>query len=90
MFYSKLCFSFDLEIDIEKIFRSTNVCKAAGIDDLSGCFLKDDSRVSSKPISEMYNISIKLGYFPDSCKKFLYKKGIKLALQIAGYYRCYL
>ena len=38
----------------------------------------------------MYNISIKLGYFPDSCKKFLYKKGIKLALQIAGYYRCYL
>ena len=38
----------------------------------------------------MYNISIKLGYFPDSCKKFLYKKGKKLALQIAGYYRCYL
>ena len=36
----------------------------------------------------MYNISIKLGYFPHSCKNLLYKKAIKLALQIGGYYRC--
>ena len=33
------------EIDIEKILRSTSVRKAAGIDDLSSCFLKDGSRV---------------------------------------------
>ena len=53
-----------MDIDIEKIFRSTNVCKAAGIDDLSGCFLKDGSQVLSKPISELCNLSIKLGGFP--------------------------
>ena len=39
------------EIDIEKILRSTNIRKAGGIGDLSGRFLKDGSRVLSKPIS---------------------------------------
>ena len=47
---------------------STNVHKAAGIDDLSGWFLKDGSQVLSKPISELCNLSIELGSFPDSCK----------------------
>ena len=56
------------EIDIEKILRGTKVCKAAGIDDLSGRFLEDGSRVLSKPISELCNLSIKLGSFPDACK----------------------
>ena len=69
------------EIDIEKILRGTKVCKAAGIDDLSGRFLKDGSRVLSKPISELCNLSIKLGSFPDACKtaklKPLFKKGSK-------------
>ena len=60
--------TYTTEIGIEKILRSTNVCKAAGIDDLSGHFLKDGSRVLSKPISELCNLSIKLGSFPDSCK----------------------
>ena len=68
-----------LEIDIEKILGSTNFCKAAGIDDLSDHFLKDGSRVLSKPISELCNLSIKLGRFPNSCKiaklKPLFKKG---------------
>ena len=70
-----------MEIDIEKILRSTNICKAAGIDDLSGRFLKDGSQVLSKPISELCNLSIKLGSFPNSCKiaklKPLFKKGSK-------------
>ena len=56
------------EIEIEKILRSTNVRKAAGIDDLSSRFLKDGSRVLSKSISELCNLSIKLGSFADSCK----------------------
>ena len=60
--------TYTTEIDIEKILRSTNVCKAAGIDDLSGRFLKDGSWVLSKPISELCNLSIKLGSFPDFCK----------------------
>ena len=66
---------------IEKILRSTNVCKAEGIDDLWGRFLKDGSRVLSKPISELWNLSIKLGSFPDPCKivklKPLFKKEFK-------------
>ena len=70
-----------MEIDIEKILRSTNIRKAAGIDDLSGHFLKNGSRVLSKPISELCNLSIKLGSFPDCCKiaklKPLFKKGSK-------------
>ena len=73
--------TYTTEIDIEIILRSTNVRKAAGIDDLSGRFLKDGSRVLSKPISELCNLSIKLGSFPDACKiaklKPLFKKGSK-------------
>ena len=73
--------TYTTEIDIEKVLRSTNFRKAAGIDDRSGRFLKDGSRVLSKPISELCNLSIKLGSFPDSCKiaklKPLFKKGSK-------------
>ena len=50
--------TYTTEVDIEKILRSTNVRKAAGIDDLSGRFLKDGSRVLSKPISKLCNLSI--------------------------------
>ena len=56
-----------------------NLRKASGIDELSGRFLKDGSRVLSKLISELCNLSIKLGSFPDSCSiakmKPLFKKG---------------
>ena len=73
--------TYTTEIDIEKILRSANVRKAAGIDDLSGRLLKDGSRVLLKPISELCNLSIKLGSFPDSCKtaklKPLFKKRSK-------------
>ena len=59
--------TYTTEIDIEKILRGTKVCKAAGIDDLSGRFL--------------CNLSIKLGSFPDACKiaklKPLFQKGSK-------------
>ena len=37
--------TYTTEIDIEKILRSKNIRKAAGIDDLSGRFLKDGLRV---------------------------------------------
>ena len=42
--------TYTSEIDIEKILRRTKVRQAAGIDDLSGRFLKDGSRVLSKPM----------------------------------------
>ena len=51
--------TYTKEIDIENILRGTKVCKAAGINDLSGRFLKDGSRVLSKPISKVRNLSIK-------------------------------
>ena len=73
--------TYTMEIDIEKILRSTNIRKVVSIDDLSGRFLKDGSRVLTKPISKLYNLSIKLGSFPDSCKiaklKPLLKQGSK-------------
>ena len=73
--------TYTVEIDIEEILRSTNVRKAAGIDDFLGRFLKDGSRVLSKPISKLCNLSIKLRSFPDSRKiaklKPLFKKGSK-------------
>ena len=73
---------------------STNVRTAAGIDDLSGRFLKDGSPVLSKPISELDNLSVKLGSFPDSCKiaklKPLIKKCPQQTLQIPGHYCSYL
>ena len=38
--------TYTTEINIEKILRRTNLCKAAGIDDLSGRFLKDELKVN--------------------------------------------
>ena len=55
--------------------------KAAGIDNLSGRFLKDGVDISTMPITQVCNLSIKLSHFPKDCKgaklKLLYKKGTK-------------
>ena len=40
------------------ILKVTEVVKVAGIDDLSGRFLKDGAKVLSKPISDLCNLSI--------------------------------
>ena len=50
--------TYTTEVEIEKTLRSTNVRKAEGIDDLSSRFLKDGSRVLSKPINKLCNLSI--------------------------------
>ena len=67
------------ENSILTILKATQVSKAAGIDNLSGCFLKDGAKVLSKPISDLCNLSITSEKFPDPCKvaklKPLYKKG---------------
>ena len=61
------------------ILKATQVLKAAGIDNLSGLFLRDGAKVLSKPISDLCNLSITSEKFPDPCKvaklKPLYKKG---------------
>ena len=56
-----------------------NIDKAAGIDNLSGKFLKDAANILAKPISEICNLSIKYSIFPTDCQiaklKPLFKKG---------------
>ena len=61
--------------------KKIEVTKAAGIDQISGKFLKDVARISAKPISELCNLSMTLGSFLNACKiakvKPLFKKGSK-------------
>ena len=40
--------------------------KAAGVDKLSGRFLKDGTNILAKPISALYNLSISQGVFPNA------------------------
>ena len=67
------------ENSILTILKGTKVSKAAGLDNLSGRFLKDEAKFLSKPISDLCNLSITSEKFPESCKvtklKPLYKKG---------------
>ena len=61
------------------ILKNNKVSKTAGLDNLSGRFLKDGAKVLDKHITELCNLWITSGKFPDSCKiaklKPLYKKG---------------
>ena len=61
------------------VLKASQVSKAAGIDNLSGHFLKDGAKVLSKPIRDLCNLSITSEKFRDICKvaklKPLYKKG---------------
>ena len=54
-----------LETSTGKILNPT---KAAGIDNLSGEFLKDGAQVLAWSMSQLCSLSIKLNYFPRSCK----------------------
>ena len=56
-----------------------NIDKVAGIDNLSGKFLKDEANILAKTISKICNLSIKYSVFPTDCQfaklKPLCKKG---------------
>ena len=69
------------EDEILKLLKDTNPEKAAGIDNLSGRFLKDGAAALALPISKLCNLSMKRSKFPLDCKiaklKPLYKKGSK-------------
>ena len=64
-----------------KILKKIVESKAPGIDDLSGIFLKDGASLLATPITQLYNLSISSGGFPDAWKiaklKLLFKKGSK-------------
>ena len=69
------------EDHVLQLLKGVNVDKAAGIDNLSGKFLKDGANILAKPISELCNLSIKYSLFPKDCQIVklnpLYKKGSK-------------
>ena len=66
---------------ILSILKGLNPSTAAGIDNLSGKFLKDVAHVLAQPMSQLCNLSIQLNSFPRSCKiakvKPVFKKGFK-------------
>ena len=62
-FHSGICFQ---KLN-STILSATQVSKAAGIDNLSECFLKDVAKSLSKPISDLGNLSITSEKFADSC-----------------------
>ena len=63
------------------ILQNLEPNKAAGIDNISGKFLKDGAEILAKPISQICNLSIKKSKFPSQCKIAkvtpLFKKGSK-------------
>ena len=67
------------ENSVLTILKATQVSKAAGLDNPSGCFLKDAAKYLAKPISDLRNLSINTEKFPDLSKvaklKPLYEKG---------------
>ena len=77
-----------LEEKVFKIIKNIEICKASGIDKLPGRFLKDGTKILSMPISEICNLSISHGIFPDACKvaklKPIFKKGKKSTHLITG------
>ena len=66
---------------ILKILKNIDTSKAAGIDKISGRFLKDGASILSIPIAQICNLSISSSSFPQKCKiaklKPLHKKGSK-------------
>ena len=71
------------EETVLKLLQDLDENKAAGLNNLSGKFLKHGATVLAKPISQICNLSIKYSVFPSDCKiaklKPLFKKGSKTA-----------
>ena len=77
----KLLFAKIESDKVFKILKSFDESKAPGIDDLSGIFLKAGDSLLATPVTQLCNLSISSGRFPDTCKiaklKPLFKKGSK-------------
>ena len=86
-YYSSFTIANDFSLNktsenkVLKIILKIEISKAAGIDKLSGWFLRDAAEILSRIICEIWNLSISRGVFPDACKiaklKPIYKKGKK-------------
>ena len=64
-----------------KILKNVEVNEAAGIDNISGRFLKDSADILAISVTQICNLFIKLSHFPHDCKlaklQPVYKKGYK-------------
>ena len=73
--------SITSEEEVFKTIKNINISKAAGINNISGKFLKDGAEILAKPLSEICNLSITSKAFPNACKvaklKSIFKKGKK-------------
>ena len=58
MISDDFCLSKTCEEKVLKIMKNIESSKAAGVDKLSGRFLKDDANILTKPISAICNLSI--------------------------------
>ena len=71
-----------LEERISKIMENIEISNVVGIDKLHGRFLKDATEILSKPVSEICNLSVSHGIFPNACKvaklESIFKKGKKV------------
>ena len=81
MISDDFCLSNTSEEKVLKIMTNIESSKAAGVDKLSGRFLKDGANILAKPISILCNLSISQGVFPNAFKvaklKPIFKKGKK-------------
>ena len=68
LFPNKFNFSNVTEDFVLKLLKDMNKEKAAGINNLSGKFLKDGANILAKPICKICNLSIKYSVFPTDCK----------------------
>ena len=73
------------EEKVSQVLKDINPIKSAGIDNISGRFLKDGAPILSSPITQICNLSIRLSSFPTRCKvaklKPIYKKGCRTETQ---------
>ena len=57
--------------------KNVEVTKAAGTDQISGKFLKDEVQILEKPISELCNLFVAVIRFPDAYKIVVVKPVFK-------------
>ena len=60
-----------LKIESNKVFKILKFfdkSKVPDIDDLSGIFLRDGASLLATPITQLCNLSISSGGFPETCK----------------------
>ena len=64
----KLIFTNIQSDKVFKILKNFDETKASGINVLSGIFVKDGANLLTMPLTQLWNLSISSGTFPDACK----------------------